>query len=137
MELSEAIEKINKFKNATILYGNFSMTKSQHDDIKNAIDTVLQALEEIKKQKDQLMELYHQRVQEIIDLTQEVEELKEQDYYVTYLQGANDEQIKWRNKIKEKIEEIKKKPNNPNQKVIATQIDASLIACLKELLKEE
>ena len=137
MELSEAIEKINKFKNATILYGNFSMTKSQHDDIKNAIDTVLQALEEIKKQKDQRMELYHQRVQEIIDLTQEVEELKEQDYYVTYLQGANDEQIKWRNKIKEKIEEIKKKPNNPNQKVIATQIDASLIACLKELLKEE
>lgn len=51
--------------------------------------------------------------------------------------GTKRERDYWQNKIKEKIEEIKKKPNNPNQKVIATQIDASLIACLEELLKGE
>ena len=56
---------------------------------------------------------------------------------VGFIVGMNREREYWENKIREKIEEIKKKPNNPNQKVVATQIDASLIACLEELLKGE
>lgn len=51
--------------------------------------------------------------------------------------GTKREREYWETMIKEKIEAIKKKPNNPNQKVVATQIDASLIACLEELLKGE
>lgn len=56
---------------------------------------------------------------------------------VGFIVGMNREQEYWKNKIVEKIIEIKKKPNNANQKVIATQIDASLIACLEDLLKKE
>lgn len=41
-----------------------------------------------------------------------------------------------KDKIKNKIEEIKSKLNNTNQKVLAGQIDVSLISCLQELLEE-
>ncbi len=57
--------------------------------------------------------------------------------HVGFIVGMNRERDYWRSKIVEKIIEIKKKPNNANQKVISTQIDASLIACLEELLKGE
>lgn len=62
---------------------------------------------------------------------------KKNTYEFGLIVGTKREREYWKDKIKEKIEEIKNKPNNPNQKVIATQIDASLIACLQELLKEE
>ena len=39
--------------------------------------------------------------------------------------------------IRDKIKEIEENPNNPYQKVMASQIDASLISCLKELLEGE
>ena len=68
-----------------------------------AIEIVLQALEETKKQKDQLMELYHQRVQEIIDLKQDMEDI---DLTVPYMQGREDEKAIWRNKIKEEMEKV-------------------------------
>lgn len=38
--------------------------------------------------------------------------------------------------IRDKIKEIEENPNNPYQKVMASQIDASLISCLKEILGE-
>lgn len=71
----------------------------------------------------------------IIELQKENEDKK--TYEFGLIVGTKRERDWWQNKIREKIEEIKNKPNNPNQKVIATQIDASLIACLGDLLKEE
>lgn len=74
---------------------------------------------------------------EVQRLKKENEKLKEIDLTTVHIKGVCDEKEKWRNKIREKIEKIKNKPNNPNQKVIATQIDTSLIACLQDLLREE
>ena len=88
-------------------------------ELKEAYETVLQELEHLQKEKAELMNEYHKRVQERIDIEQELKDSISKD------------------KIREKIEEVKNEPNNPNQKVIATQIDASLIAMLHDLLKEE
>ena len=72
-----------------------------------------------------------------VSLEEEIKQLKDIDLTTVHIKGVCDEKESWRNRIREKIEKIKNKPNNPNQKVIATQIDASLIACLQDLLKEE
>lgn len=80
-------------------------------ELKEAISTILQELDKLQKENEE----YSKQM----DL----------DYV--------DENFVSKDKIREKIEKIKNKPNNPNQKVIATQIDASLIACLQDLLKEE
>ena len=85
-----------------------------------AIDTVLQELERLQKENEKYIS------GELITRNQakHFEEINKK-YYIH------------KDKIREKIAYIKKTPNSPHHKVIATQIDASLIACLQDLLKEE
>ena len=126
MKLEEAIERLSKFANIEILYGkHLLITTSQQHDIKEAINTSLQHIKHLQKENEELRKLekdHNYSVQVIIENSKLRYELAH---------SVNCE------KIGEKIKEVKNKPNNPNQKVVATQIDASLIACLEELLKEE
>lgn len=88
--------------------------------LQQAIDTVLQELDRLQKENEKYIS----------------GELMTRNQAKHFEEITNKHYIH-KNKIREKIEKIKNKPNNPNQKVIATQIDASLIACLQDLLKEE
>ena len=118
MKLEEAIERLSKFANIEILYGkHLSITTSQQHDIKEAINTSLQHIKHLQKENQELK--------------------NERNGYRAQVNSAFDNGFIHKDKIREMIEEIKNKPNNPNQKVIATQIDASLIALLHDLLKEE
>lgn len=75
-----------------------------------AIETVLQALEKLENEN------------EILN--------KERKYVKYELNNSISKQV-----IKEKMLKINLNPNNAHQKVSASQIDASLISCLQELLE--
>lgn len=62
-----------------------------NDDIKEAIETVLQELDLLQKEN---------------------EELKEIDLTTVHIKGVCDEKERWRNKIRGKIEEINKEINS-------------------------
>ena len=99
MELEQAIERCKE------------LTKSEHDKWigltnQEAIETVLQALEELQKENEKLKE---------IDLT------------TVHINGVCDEKKRWKNKIKDRIkylekliredeEELKKNPDPVNSK---------------------
>lgn len=107
MELSEAIEILLDFKWRDVEWAKMD----------EAIETVLQALEETKKQKDQLVELYHQRVQEVIYL--------------------KDEKERWRNKMKEKIEEqtIDNVEKSEREKELKKYLDKNEYVTKKEVFE--
>lgn len=92
MNLEEAIEKINKFKSGTILYGNLSMTKSQYDDVKNAIHTVLQALEN-SISKDKIQTYINERLDLINKLLEDMIDKSTSCINVSYLSKKEKEEL--------------------------------------------
>lgn len=131
MKLKEAIERLKKLQD---WYKNSNMSTTIESSELESICIVLQALEETKKQKDQLMELYHQRVQEIIDLKQDMEDI---DLTVPYIQGREDEKAMWRNKIKEKIEEQTKRIDKLLEDMVDKSTGCINISYLSKKEKEE
>lgn len=77
---------------------------------------------------------------ELDRLQKENEKLKGIDLTTVYIKGVYDEKDRWRNKIREKIEELKemlkKTINGELQKYTAGEI-CLFLSCLEELLKEE
>lgn len=135
MQLEEAkkiiLSYIDRYEyvNKSVRYdeNGYKATLEKHIEAFNTVIGDLHALQNLVDEKND----------EIDRLQKENEELKNIDLTTVHIKGVCDEKERWRNKIREKIEEIKNEPNNPNQKVIATQIDASLIAMLHDLLKKE
>ena len=90
MKLKEAERVLNDWNKAeeyTIRDEHIDdMSKKLYIERKEAIETVLQALEELQKENEKLKE---------IDLT------------TVFMQGACDEKTRWKQKIKKKIQELK------------------------------
>lgn len=108
MELKEAIEKLKVLSNQAHMksyvcvdgtYANTGIGKTE----KEAIDTVLQSLEEYKEAYSDYQELG----KEYAKLQDENEKLREIDFTTLYMMGVSDGKTKLENKIKEKIEELK------------------------------
>lgn len=92
--------------------------ESQECYLHLAIETVLQELDRLQKGNEELMNEYHKRVQERIDIEQELKDSISKD------------------KIREKIEEIKARMNDDCLALHEFQRIAK-IDVLEELLKEE
>lgn len=77
-------------------------------------------------------------LQELEELQKENEKLKEIDLTIVHIKGVCDEKEHWRNKIKEKIEEIKQDKDNKYWFEFLEQRDIeNTIEILEELLKGE
>ena len=129
------------------------MTKEQEEAIEglkslspseNDIETVLNMLKEKEKQNRELMEEYHKKVQEVIDLEQDIKILQDdfEDKRLVYIDTPEfqDSYIS-KQKIKDKIEEFK---NENYQIALDSEVafDTGImknnlkIQVLKELLQE-
>lgn len=75
-------------------------------------------------------------IEELRRLQKENEELKNIDLTTVHIKGVCDEKERWRNKIREKIEEIKSRMNDDCLALHEFQREAK-IDILQDLLKEE
>lgn len=120
MELSEAKEVLKECIN-TIRVA-YIPCRGKHKKIglstkdKIAIDTVLQALEELQKENEKLKE---------IDLT------------TVHIKGVCDEKARWRNKIKEKIEEQTKRIDELLEDMVDKSTGCINVSYLSKKEKEE
>lgn len=96
---------------------------------KTSYETVLSYISELEEKVENYMKLSASSLARGLN-----ESIKNKEKNKTDLELLNEG---WKQIIRDKIKEIEKNPNNPYQKVMASQIDASLISCLKELLDEE
>ena len=94
-----------------------------------AIDTVISELFTMQN-------LLNEKNEEIELLQKENEKLKEIDLTTVHIKGVCDEKERWRNKIREKIEEIKARMNDDCLALHEFQRIAK-IDVLQNLLKEE
>ena len=107
----------------------------------------IQAIENLIQENKELRIQISARETVVDKLTKENKKLKEQmgkDLDVVYIKGVYDERDKWKNKIKEKIEELEKDlkdfeeywSKDPRRFKRQQSIDYYKLETLKELLKE-
>lgn len=144
MELEEAKERVNKIKENwhDLLHEKYCYI----EDDEEALQTVLQELDRLQKEnnlaKKALIANSYQAdernnlLAEVQRLKKENEKLKETDLTTVHIKGVCDEKERWRNKIREKIEEYKNSEefyqNFPDD-----YMGDIAISLLQDLLKEE
>lgn len=142
MRSKEVDDAIDVLENVFIFKDTYDrFTKLDLNSIHIALNYISELEEENKKISDELIEEKQLNVK-YLKIREEKENiikkisLEAQKYFDMLMEVEYGRDTFPKQKIKDKIKEIEENPNNPYQKVMASQIDASLISCLKEILGE-